>query len=313
MEKPMPSMYCAMPTRMRERTKEIEQFAWNQGFVPIMPFNLGPYEYTEGNPRFGRERALALTKGVQLLCGEVGVFGISEGVLGEVKHALAHGQPLRFYRQFDPHWVEFYNKLSDSYGDPLCQNRLFLFVGPSAVGKTHWTEHLEQKFGTMISRVRSTTTRKERINNASDKKSYRFISRDQFRKELKGGAFLEHASYLGNLYGSSWSEVEKVLARQHGIMAVETHGAHAFYEHRDEVNPCFILLKPKSLDVLRLNLKRRGIHKSAQQKKYLKQAEKFVLPEHIPHIVIEIEGDNDLDRPKIENVVCSRMIAESGF
>src|SRR4029077_17490505 len=54
------------------------------------------------------------------------------------------------------------------------------------------------------------TTRPKRANEV-DGRDYFFVSRERFEEMVREGAFLEHATVLGNRYGTPAGAVEKML------------------------------------------------------------------------------------------------------
>ncbi len=51
-------IYCATPSRLVHRIKDIMDFVTNQGYAPLHPFQAFPYERFEGNPKIGRSKSI---------------------------------------------------------------------------------------------------------------------------------------------------------------------------------------------------------------------------------------------------------------
>ena len=170
------------------------------------------------------------------------------------------------------------------------QNVLIVLVGPSAIGKTYWSDHLLKKLKGVLKRVKNTTTRPPR--DEIDKLSYEFISKEEFEKKIQKGKFLEYDSYLGNYYGSSLDNITAVLKNHCGIFALTPKGVKALYAYRKEIPLAILLLVPHSKEVLMINYARRGINDPKKQQELFKKAKKFKLPKKIPHIIIPITGSS---------------------
>ncbi len=303
-------MYLAHPTRIWKAggSDRIMDFARKKGFAPVNPFTCGDFRDFEGGV-VGREGTLWWTLYLQRGCPWSGYFGISDGVMRELRDRLRWDEEKRirvFYDDdngvpFDPKWEEEYAVLSKEYGDLLAKlrgpNTLYAFVGPRAVGKTYWIDRLLGENST-LERVKNTTTRPAR--NADDLASYNFISAEQFTDKVGAHDFLEYVHYENHLYGSSLSEIRKVLERSNGIFAVTPDGAQALYRCRFELNIKFILFKA-SPAVLLTNLKDRGIHDPQEQERLIKKANLFTLPATIPHQIIEL-GRNRSDKQKMLDI-----------
>jgi guanylate kinase len=101
---------------------------------------------------------------------------------------------------------------------------LTVISGPSGVGKDTLIKRLLELDHNLRYSV-SCTTRAPRSNEA-DGVDYTFISRERFKQLIKEGAFLEHATYDGHLYGTLLERVESARAAGHDIvLKIEVQGA----------------------------------------------------------------------------------------
>jgi guanylate kinase len=124
---------------------------------------------------------------------------------------------------------------------------LIVISGPSSVGKDTLIKRLLELDHDLVYSV-SGTTRKPRPGELPDK-NYTFLTREQFEELVKKGAFLEHATYNGNLYGTFRDRVER--ARNEGrdvVLKIDVQGAE---QVREKVTDgVFIFLAPPSIDEL---------------------------------------------------------------
>jgi guanylate kinase len=137
----------------------------------------------------------------------------------------------------------------------LSRGKLFVLSAPSGAGKTTVCRGVvEQDPGVAFSV--SHTTRPPRDGEVAGR-DYHFVSADEFRRLVAKGAFLEHAEYSGNLYGTSWAAIETTLERGcDAILEIETEGARQVRERRADAHLIFLL--PPSLAVLEQRLRGRG-------------------------------------------------------
>src|SRR5487761_198008 len=90
---------------------------------------------------------------------------------------------------------------------------LVVISGPSGVGKDTLIKRLLELDRKMRYSV-SCTTRAPRPGEV-DGVDYSFVSRARFEQLVEEGAFLEHATYNGNLYGTLNERVEQVREAGH--------------------------------------------------------------------------------------------------
>lgn len=101
---------------------------------------------------------------------------------------------------------------------------LIVISGPSGVGKDTLIHRLLELDGNLRYSV-SGTTRLPRPGELPDA-NYTFLTREQFLDLVEKGAFLEHATYNGHLYGTFRDRVEKM--RNEGldvVLKIDVQGA----------------------------------------------------------------------------------------
>jgi guanylate kinase len=100
---------------------------------------------------------------------------------------------------------------------------LLLVSGPSGSGKTTLCRRLAREGEAHYSV--SCTTRPPREGEL-DGRDYRFLSREEFARQVAAGHFLEHAEVHGHLYGTLKEEVLAFLARGVDVvMDLDVQGA----------------------------------------------------------------------------------------
>jgi guanylate kinase len=129
----------------------------------------------------------------------------------------------------------------------LKRGLLIVISGPSGVGKDTLIRRLLALDHNLVYSV-SGTTRKPRPGEVPDE-NYTFLTRERFEELVEKDAFLEHATYNGNLYGTFRDRVER--ARNEGrdiVLKIDVQGAE---QVRDKMpDGIFIFLAPPSVEEL---------------------------------------------------------------
>jgi guanylate kinase len=132
---------------------------------------------------------------------------------------------------------------------------LMVVSGPSGAGKSTVIARLMQMRKDVAFSV-SCTTRSPR-EGERDGVNYRFIDRPAFEEMIAQGAFLEHAEYVGNLYGTPREPVlEKMAAGVSVVLDIEVQGAALVKASMPEA--IMVFLAPPSLSELERRLLHRG-------------------------------------------------------
>jgi guanylate kinase len=124
---------------------------------------------------------------------------------------------------------------------------LIVISGPSGVGKDTLIKRLLELDRNLRYSV-SCTTRSPRPNEV-DGRDYTFVSRERFQQLIDEGAFLEYATYNGNLYGTLAERVERARADGHDIvLKIEVQGAEQVRKRVPDAILIFVV--PPSVDEL---------------------------------------------------------------
>lgn len=118
----------------------------------------------------------------------------------------------------------------------------------------------------------SATTREPRSGEV-DGKHYYFLSKEEFRKRVEEGDFLEWESYNQHLYGTLRSAIDSQLEKGYFVLLdIEVLGALNVKKiFGDQALAIFI--QPPSLDVLRERLKSRGTESELTIESRIRRAE----------------------------------------
>lgn len=164
---------------------------------------------------------------------------------------------------------------------------LLVLSSPSGGGKTTIARSLldgRDELGYSV----SATTRPLREGEA-DGRDYHFLTRDEFRRRIEAGAFVEWAEYGGNLYGTLWSEVEMLFsAGRIPVLDIDIQGARQIRAAMPEAVLVFVM--PPSAAVLAERLKRRNTEAPGRIRQRLEVAALEV--ESIPAYDYVVENDN---------------------
>lgn len=137
---------------------------------------------------------------------------------------------------------------------------LTVLSGPSGVGKTTLAKHVREAHPQVWLSV-SATTRTPRPGEV-DGVHYFFYDRPAFEDLIAEGAFLEHAEYAGNLYGTPRRAVEQRLeAGQPVLLEIELQGARQIRAAMPAAR--LVFLAPPSWEVLEQRLRGRGTEPEA--------------------------------------------------
>jgi guanylate kinase len=131
---------------------------------------------------------------------------------------------------------------------------LIVLSGPSGAGKGTICKSLLNKGDYWLSV--SATTRAPRVGEVEGK-NYYFTEKEDFKKKIEQGDFLEYAEVYGNYYGTPKSKVLEALdAGKNVILEIDIQGALRV----KDVYPggVFIFILPPSMEELKQRIIKRG-------------------------------------------------------
>ena len=170
------------------------------------------------------------------------------------------------------------------------KGKTFVICGPSGVGK-----------GTVVSRLLasdprlyfsvSATTRPPRQGEV-DGVHYHFLSREQFQRWIDEDAFLEHAEFVGNYYGTPKKYVDAAMAQGRDVLLdIEIQGAEQVHRQRPEAVRIYVA--PPSWAELERRLIGRGTEDMEKVRRRLERGkQEFAAASSFDYFVINDTVDN---------------------
>ena len=182
------------------------------------------------------------------------------------------------------------------------RGKTFIIAGPSGVGKGTIIKRLFEGRDDLYFSV-SATTRAPRPGEV-DGVDYHFISRERFEEWINRNAFLEHAEFVGNCYGTPKKYVDEAMdSGKDVILDIEVQGAEQVHRQRPDVVRIFIA--PPSWEELERRLVGRGTEDPEKVRERLERSrEDILLARYYDYMVI----NSDLDQAVAE--INAIMVAE---
>ena len=167
---------------------------------------------------------------------------------------------------------------------------LFVISGPSGVGKDALIDRVVAQ-DPRIRRSVSFTTRRPRPTE-KDGVDYSFVTREEFERLIDEGAFLEYATYDGNLYGTSARRVADLEAAGFDvILKIEVKGAEQVRGRLPDAT--FIFIRPPSMAELVRRMTGRQTESAEDRSARQMIAEvEMKYADHYDHVVV----NDDIDR-----------------
>ena len=156
--------------------------------------------------------------------------------------------------------------MNASSGTPGRQGIPFVVSAPSGTGKTTVCRAVVEADAGIEFSV-SHTTRKMRPGEVNGE-HYHFVDEAEFLALVDQDAFVEHAEYAGNRYGTSWRSIDEPLAAGRDLLLeVEVQGAAQLRARRADAR--FLFLLPPSREELERRLRGRGTDDDAAVRRRL--------------------------------------------
>ncbi|MDQ0350567.1 guanylate kinase [Alkalibacillus filiformis] len=178
---------------------------------------------------------------------------------------------------------------------------LFILSGPSGVGKGTVRKALFERDPDLAYSI-SVTTRQAREGEQNGV-DYFFKTKEEVKKMIEQGEFIEYAEYVGNYYGTPKAYVEQTLEQGRDVfLEIEVQGALQVKENFPE--GVFIFLFPPSLEELKNRIINRGTETEDLVRNRLLEAKKEIeMMDAYDYVVVNDDVSHAVDR--IESIVVS--------
>lgn len=155
---------------------------------------------------------------------------------------------------------------------PPSDSRPIIISGPSGVGKGTLAQKLFDTHPGTFSWTVSHTTRKPRPGEVEGE-TYFYVSFPEFSALVNRNAFVEHALFSGNYYGTSKRTVmEQVAKGRIVVLDIDMQGVKQVKGDPD-IDARYVFISPPSLEALEARLRNRGTETEEEIQKRLAQAD----------------------------------------
>ncbi len=170
------------------------------------------------------------------------------------------------------------------------RGKTFIICGPSGVGKGTVVARLLASNPNLYFSV-SAPTRQPRHGEV-DGVHYHFLSREQFQQWIAEDAFLEHAEFVGNYYGTPKKYVDAAMDQGRDvILDIEIQGAEQVHQQRPEAVRIYVA--PPSWAELERRLIGRGTEDMEKVRSRLERGkQEFAAASSFDYFVINDTVDN---------------------
>jgi len=184
------------------------------------------------------------------------------------------------------------NNLSEEEVTDERKLKAIIVTGPSGSGKGRVAKKILETFDSFCLSIPATT--REPGPGEEHGKDYYFISREEFKKKIDEGAFVEYEEvYQGNFYGTLFEEMEHIVSRgRMPLFEIDVAGALRIRKILGE-NALVIFLHPGEpvIEVLRGRLRNRKRDSEEKIEKRLKKAlDEIAMGRGSDYIVVNENG-----------------------
>ena len=146
------------------------------------------------------------------------------------------------------------------------------------------------KFGFSVSH----TTRKPRQGEENGRE-YHFVTREAFEILIRDKTFVEHTTFNGNYYGTSFGSVKTVIeSGKICILDIEMEGVKSL--KKSDLQPYYLSVQPPSLEALNDRLRKRGSETEESILARLKSAVKEIEFSKQPGVFDGVIINDNLDK-----------------
>ncbi|CAI8042505.1 Guanylate kinase [Geodia barretti] len=163
--------------------------------------------------------------------------------------------------------------------------RPLVLTGPSGSGKSTLLKLLFDEFPDALGFSVSHTTRNPR-SGEKDGREYHFTSREEMKKSVEEGNFIETAEFAGNVYGTSKQAVRDVQSTGRiCVLDIDIQGVISM--RKTDLNPMYVFIKPPSVEELEKRLRARNTESQESLQRRLDRAKTEMREGHVCSVMEE--------------------------